>query len=359
MDIVFGTKWFEKHQQKLLWLLNTPIIRTWFRWCLRIKEKGKVNRITPNSYSYNVKVIDDKIEVITDFRTHDKYSKRLYFAFKPFWYLLHIIDWMAFDRYEYFTKLSFGFSTLTVYPDAHPETTSVDGYVGYSTGAGGSWATARGATDGTTVDTESNLVLYAGGSAELAGSTNDFVIYRGFTLFDTSALTSGATISAAVISGYSWNKQFGDNDSQAYINVYATTPASNTNLVTADYDQIGTTALSTAIKIEDVDSTGTVYTDFTLNTTGLALVSKTGVTKLGFREGHDVENEQIANNTSDYVWFYPSDQTGTTKDPKLVVTYTVAAGPANLKTYNTNLKANIKTINTNPIANVKSLNGNS
>ncbi len=33
-------------------------------------------------------------------------------------------------------------------------------------------------------------------------------------------------------------------------------------------------------------------------------------------------------------------------------------GPANLKSYNTNLKANIKTINTNPIANVKSLNTN-
>jgi len=35
-----------------------------------------------------------------------------------------------------------------------------------------------------------------------------------------------------------------------------------------------------------------------------------------------------------------------------------ASGPANLKSYNTNLKANIKSINTNPIANVKSLNTN-
>ncbi len=34
------------------------------------------------------------------------------------------------------------------------------------------------------------------------------------------------------------------------------------------------------------------------------------------------------------------------------------AGPANLKTYNTNAKANIKTINTNPIANVKTLDTN-
>ena len=37
---------------------------------------------------------------------------------------------------------------------------------------------------------------------------------------------------------------------------------------------------------------------------------------------------------------------------------TAAAGPANLKTYNTNAKANIKTINTNNINNVKTLNTN-
>ena len=41
------------------------------------------------------------------------------------------------------------------------------------------------------------------------------------------------------------------------------------------------------------------------------------------------------------------------------IPYTDAAvGPANLKSYNTNVKANIKTINTNPIANVKSLDTN-
>lgn len=40
------------------------------------------------------------------------------------------------------------------------------------------------------------------------------------------------------------------------------------------------------------------------------------------------------------------------------IPYELASGPANLKSYNTNLKANIKTINGNPIANVKSLNTN-
>jgi hypothetical protein len=41
------------------------------------------------------------------------------------------------------------------------------------------------------------------------------------------------------------------------------------------------------------------------------------------------------------------------------ISYPFAAGPTNLKSYNTNLKANIKSINGNLIANVKSLNTNS
>ena len=40
------------------------------------------------------------------------------------------------------------------------------------------------------------------------------------------------------------------------------------------------------------------------------------------------------------------------------VTYSTASGPANLKSFSTNLKANVKSINTNLIANVKSYNTN-
>jgi hypothetical protein len=41
-----------------------------------------------------------------------------------------------------------------------------------------------------------------------------------------------------------------------------------------------------------------------------------------------------------------------------IIAPTVASGPANLKSYDTNLKSNIKSINTNVIANIKSLNTN-
>ena len=52
------------------------------------------------------------------------------------------------------------------------------------------------------------------------------------------------------------------------------------------------------------------------------------------------------------------NQSRTTKHAFAVALNTPVSGPANLKSYNTNLKANIKSINTNLIANVKSLNTN-
>lgn len=173
-------------------------------------------------------------------------------------------------------------------------------------------------------------------------------------LYDTSPLTSGATISSAIISLYKISVSDSNNDGKDYVNIYSSNPASNTDLVGDDFNDVGTTAFSSPIDLGSIEAT---YNDFTLNASGLSAISKTGISKFSVREGHDVENTTIGgggqnNNFS----FYGSNTAG--KEPKLVVTYTVAAGPNNLKTYNTNLKANIKTINTNPIANVKTLNTN-
>lgn len=219
-----------------------------------------------------------------------------------------------------------GNTTSTFFPDASPETSSVDGYIRYETGASGSWVEAHDATDGTSVDTDTAGILFVG-SGESNSQTGNYRIIRAFVLFDTSSIPDGDDIDSAVLSGMARNKSDLDNDAQAYINVFETTPASNTDLVLADYDQIGTTKLSSDADITSIDATDTVYTDFTLNGSGIALINKTGVTKLGFREGHDVENVQIANNVDNFVWFNQADQTGTTKDPKLVVEHTTPSTP--------------------------------
>lgn len=364
MDIVFGTKWFEKHQQKLLWLLNTPIIKYWFRWVMTIRsfdcrKDVTIIKISPNSFSAVNRFLEDGTpEITTDFSCHDRYSKRLYHAFKPFWYLFHMIDWVAFDRYEKLTKLSFGFSTLTKYPLA---STSLNGACKEETLTNYTWAQIRdGAGNGATTNPGTTLTPIGIFSDNLSGRWNS--IYRGFVLFDTSALTADATISATVLSLYGTDKA--DTFSPAIapdIQIYTSTPASNTVLANGDYTQIGTTAqCDSAISYASYNSGG-AYNDFTFNATGRGNVSKTGISKFGIRNAnYDVANTAPTWSASQltYMSCRSSDDLGASPAPRLVVTYTVPVGPNNLKSYNTNLKANIKSINTNPIANVKSLNTN-
>lgn len=353
-DIVFGIKWFKKHQSKLLWLLNTPIIKYWFRWVMRIRKydcpiNEKIVEILPNNFTFGEQRIltdilifkdghkevydcNNKIHLKlskklgikkgfatqrkTDFRTHDKYAKRLYYAFKPLWYLFHVIDWVAFDRYEKLAKLSFGFSTLTVYPDADPESTSVNGYIGFFGTASSNWSFTRDATSGN-----------EGGPAGESCSIGEYYqswqprwgIRRGFFLFDTSSLDDTVTISDWVMSVYGINKTDDVNDSYSYLVLVPSNPASNTTLVNDDYNNITFTAKSSTIDITSFSTTG--YNDFTGN--DMTVISKTGITKLAMIGGHDLNNVSFTGNPaySDIV-AYLANRTGTSQDPKLVITYT-------------------------------------
>lgn len=364
MEKVFDIIWFQKHQKILLWLLNAPVIKIWFRWVLRIRRfdcklDEKICEIQPNNYKVDLGLKWTKQEGIkhwyrADFRTNEKYARRLYFAFKPLWYILHIWDLFADKKTP---QLSFGFSTLTAYPV--PGTT-VDGYVRKQTGQS-TWATIHDATDGNAVDYSSTLEDFAAIRCDAVDPLSNrwFLLKRYFCLFDTSSLTSGATISQAVLSLYGQSTNNTGSMSPT-LNIYTSSPASNTVLANADYDQLGTTAqCDSAIAIGSFSTSG--YNNFTLNATGRGNVSKTGISKFGAREAaYDATNTEPTWTSTGYIQFtgYYASNDGTTNDPKLVVTYSVASGPTNLKTYNTNPKSNCKTINTNAIANCKSLNTN-
>ena len=188
---------------------------------------------------------------------------------------------------------------------------------------------------------------------------------RSFFLFDTSAIPDTDTISAATFSLYMTNVPDGDNDGNDFLSVVTSTPASDADVTTADYDQVGD-AINNPTEQHDTSqrkditgiSTG-AYLDWTLNATGIGNISKTGNTKFGVREGHDILDDPIAD-SSTYTGAearYADDVSGT--PPKLVVVHAGAAGPANLKSLDTNLTANIKSYNTNLIANIKSIDTNS
>jgi hypothetical protein len=147
-------------------------------------------------------------------------------------------------------------------------------------------------------------------------------IYRLFALFDTSSLTASANISAATASFYINGTLNSDNDGDDWVNVVQSAPASNTDLVLGDFSKCGDAVSNPTEGSTRVDITGissAAYLDFALNATGRGWISKTGVTKLGLREGHDCINSAAVAN--DYVEVKSAETAGTTSDPKLVVTY--------------------------------------
>ena len=217
-------------------------------------------------------------------------------------------------------------STLTVYPDAgDPGSATCDGiaYKDYgSLGTGQSWATLIAAagsgagSSGTTIDVQIQ-------SDEV--SANWMRLYRSIFLFDTSALGVSATISAATLS--LWGR--GKNDPLSIapnIDIYTSSPASNTTIVAADYNALGNTS-QTGSPITFANWSVTGYNDFALNATGISNISKTGISKFGARnQNYDVAASAPtwSTNALTYIGIFSADQASTTNDPKLVITYTLA-----------------------------------
>jgi len=213
--------------------------------------------------------------------------------------------------------------SATYYPNAHPETTSVDGWVrSFSGGPGVSWTTIRNGT-GLVADDTAAFNFYSVGMQgdELGGTSYDFM-WRSIVLWDTSALPDGASVSAATASVYGYNKTDDTVPLNPDINIYTSTPGSNTALLASDWSQIGTTAKSTAITYSNFSTTN--YNNFVLN--DLTTISLTSISKFGFRNAnYDVANSAPSFSAGGYAagfTFYFSEQ-GTGYQPKLVVTYTL------------------------------------
>ena len=385
MDIVFGTKWFERHQRKLLFLLNAPIIKIWFRWILRIKTidcktNEIISKISTNYFEFNprksikinsqtfrnsyrgehAKILHrrDKnkyrkqgikyVDIFDrDVRTHNKFSKRMYFAFKPIWYFMHAWD-LIFTQ-KYIPQLNFGFDTLTVYPNPHTETVSFDGYC---TNDQTTWASARSGTASSGANDDITQGVFV---QNRKISDSQWIVNRAFFLFDATALDDGVSISATDFGVVPHDAAGSTLTDTMTLRIVSSTPASNTAIATGDFDQIGATVFASMLASSYV-GTGSSYNIFSLDANGIANVSKTVVSKFAAVGSMDIDNVTPTGNNQ--VLCRYADYAGTSTDPKILITYSTPSGPANMKSYNTNLKANVKSINTNLIANIKSLNTN-
>ena len=225
----------------------------------------------------------------------------------------------------------------TFYPDAHPEDTSVDGDAFHQ------WATISWA----------NLIAGAGTHFESESDNTSISIYSGdyiphnlgewetlrrpIILFDTSSLPDDATIASAVLSLYGYAKS--DNKGWAPdINIYASAPASETELAAGDYDSLG----STPFCDDPITYAGWLtsgYNNFILNAAGLAAISKAGITKFGVRNANydvaAVEPTWADGGTAE-LNFYTAEK-GTVYRPKLVVVYNASSYPTDALTRVTGL----------------------
>lgn len=156
-------------------------------------------------------------------------------------------------------------------------------------------------------------------------------VARAFLPFTTSSIPLNATITAATMSIFATSKANNDNDGSDLLDLMQTTQASSAQLVVADYNNIGAPTGATSLDITSV--TTSAYNVFTLNATGLTWIKKsgqtancgvtTGVTCLGIQENHVTDGftglaDSVGGNQ---VLFSTSENTGTTQDPFMTITY--------------------------------------
>ncbi len=163
-------------------------------------------------------------------------------------------------------------------------------------------------------------------------------VRRVFLPFDTSAIPAGSTVSAATVNVYVTSKTNTLDDGLDYITVVETSQATHTTLAISDFALVGSTqGVATPADITSI-STG-AYLTLTLNATGIGFINfsgedapcsaTNGITCIGLNEGHDFNNVGLGStNLQDSITISTSEQTGTSQDPYLSVTYTPPAAAA-------------------------------
>jgi len=201
-------------------------------------------------------------------------------------------------------------SVLTVYP-------SYDGYsYNWTTNP---WLTKIAANGSYYVGDGTSLKMQDDSTTT---TTDEWQItLRAFIQFDTSSLGSGASISAAVLSIY--RRLLTDTDGMSPTTGWYSATITEAK---SDYESVGSTLLSSTLNFDDWGATG--YSAFTLNASGRTYINQTGNTDLGSREtvyDAGATKPPWVSDTEVRVIGYGTAETGTTKDPKLVITYTSGA----------------------------------
>jgi hypothetical protein len=135
-----------------------------------------------------------------------------------------------------------GNTTDIYYPDADPETSSVDGQVGFANAGANTWTTVHDGTANTAYPTGQGMRADIGAYTTSNTWSN---LNRAFILFNTSLMDDTDVVSSSTLSLMRIAVDT-ENFTGTTYNIYSSSPATTTDLVVTDYGNVGTTPFSTA-----------------------------------------------------------------------------------------------------------------
>lgn len=160
-------------------------------------------------------------------------------------------------------------------------------------------------------------------------SSPPYVIYRSPMPFNTSAIGSDTISSATLyITPQTLNKTGIESHAVAVDLVTTITPA------TGDYSISNFAGVDQATQDAFSNYTVNVERGIALNATGISNINGSGVTNFGLRDSYDMNNTTPTVSYIQQVMYpYASEQTGTTRDPRLVVEHTAGGGGGDVEEY--------------------------
>lgn len=301
MDSIYKS-FFERYQKELLEVSNSDSGRSLFQ----IPQREKIVKIVPNGY-----FIEIEKNIFQGFlRCYDLYAgivagnslikrkklkkessilpfiSRKSRSFDPFFYLPMAVDFYA--------AAGDGVITRAV----NPPTT---------------WADQR--DDATSASHDHTSGAVATGSMFLFGT--DRYLRRLFFPVDTSSING--TITAATLKIYTISRTaVGTGENQVICKMQLATA---TEIVDGDYD--GYDSLDTpaewSSRVAHTTPTLSAYHSWIFNATGIAQISKTGVTHCGMRSSRDIDNDDPDSLDNYTLEIATSEASGTSTDPFLTV----------------------------------------
>ena len=314
---------FRKYKGLLTWFANTGVGRDYLG-----TPRSKISLLLPNGFQEWGGARDYR----STFYTKPVYAKKL-------WSALQAIDMVAlwlkdFDEAQKLLAWELGLTRRMpaiadavhflgpFYPDPGPsETTSTDGFA-YRELINETWATIIAAAgNNSLVDTANADAWFA-----QASTTTDQYKYlgRGIFLYDASSIPDTDSIDSGTNSY--WDRGQGTGLGTLATALVGSTPASNVNIVAADYTQTGSTRFATDLTFTN----SAAYKNYTLNSSGLAAISKTDISKFATRCEKDLDAvaPTWASDAYSYASTSYSETADVTQDPKLAVVHSAAAGGA-------------------------------